>query len=158
MTQPPTAPVEAGVLAQDAAEWFSAIPGERVAIRLHAAQVQGRFSVMESLAEPGCATPLHLHAEEETFYVLEGRPTFRLGEKIFAAGPGDLVLIPAGTPHGWINAADRPCRMLATFAPGGVETLFPRLAGLSPQEMTSLAASYGTIVLGPPMTNMAEAA
>ncbi|WP_439594678.1 cupin domain-containing protein [Falsiroseomonas sp.] len=157
MTQTPTTPVEARVLAQDAAEWFSAIPGERVAIRLHAAQVQGRFSMMESLSEPGCATPLHRHAEEETFYVLEGRPTFRLGDKVFATGPGDLVLIPAGTPHAWINAGNGPCRMLATFAPGGVETLFTRLGGLPPEEMAALAAGYGTIVLGPPMTAMAEA-
>ncbi|NKC31288.1 cupin domain-containing protein [Falsiroseomonas selenitidurans] len=149
MSEPQAA---SGVQARDAAAWLPAIPGERIAIRLHAAQVQGRFSVMESLAEPGCATPLHLHAEEETFYVIEGTPTFRLGDKVFTTAPGDLVLIPAGTPHAWINAGEVPSRMIATFAPGGVEALFSRIAELPPEELVPLAASYGTILLGPPMT------
>ena len=80
---------------------------------------------------------------------MEGNPTFRLGDRIFQASPGDLVHIPASTPHAWINPTTSPTRMIATFAPGGIEELFTRLTGLTPEGVAALTASYGTIVLDP---------
>lgn len=133
------------------AQWFAGIPGEHASIRVHSTDVGGRFAILESVAAPGCATPLHSHAEDEVFYVVAGRPTFRLGDDVFEVDPGGVVLIPAGTPHAWINRTQAEQRMIATFAPGGVEDLFTRIAGLSPVQIATLAASYGTIVLGPPM-------
>ncbi|HEX2526629.1 MAG TPA: cupin domain-containing protein [Geminicoccus sp.] len=148
----PSAAQEPGVTGSDDVQWFDGIPGERTAVRVRGTQVQGRFSVIESVAAPGCAAPLHTHVEEETFYIVAGHPTFRLGDQILETSPGDLVLIPAGTPHAWINRTTTPSRMIATFAPGGIEELFTRLNGLAPEGIAALAASYGTVVLGPPMS------
>ncbi|MFZ1430525.1 MAG: cupin domain-containing protein [Geminicoccaceae bacterium] len=80
---------------------------------------------------------------------MEGNPTFRLSNRIFEVSPGDLVLIPAGAPHAWINRTTAPTRTIATFAPDGIEEQFARLTGLTPEGVAALAASYGTIVLGP---------
>lgn len=41
--------------------------------------------------------------------------------------------------------------MLATFTPGGVEAMFEQLAGLPPEEVVRVAASFGTVVVGPPL-------
>ena len=42
----------------------------------------------------------HSPGHHELLYVLDGRMTLHLGEKlIFHAGPGDFLLVPAGTPH-----------------------------------------------------------
>ncbi len=133
------------------ARWHEAIPGEKVSIRVPAARTGGRYSVMETIASPGAAAPLHTHAEDEFFWVLSGRPTFALGEELFEAAPGSVVNIPAGVPHAWKNATDRDVRMIAVFTPGGVEELFTKLGGLSPVEIAEMAAGYGTMVLGPPI-------
>ena len=42
----------------------------------------------------------HYSGAHELLYVLEGRMTLHLGENLeYRAGPGDFLIIPAGTPH-----------------------------------------------------------
>ena len=49
--------------------------------------------------------PLHVHhADDEAWYVLEGRLRFQIGEEILEVGPGGAVLAPKGTPHAYGNA------------------------------------------------------
>ena len=51
----------------DSIKWFDAIPGEQLCIRVHGTQVNGRYAIMENIAAPGTATPMHFHAEDEFF-------------------------------------------------------------------------------------------
>jgi hypothetical protein len=67
----------------DTIKWFEAIPGEQSCIRVHGTQVNGRYAIMENIAAPGTATPMHFHAEDEIFHILEGTVTFSID--------GDLV-------------------------------------------------------------------
>src|SRR6202171_3351156 len=60
----------------DSIKWFEAIPGEQLCIRVHGTQVNGRYAIKENIAAPGTATPMHFHAEDEIFHVLEGTVTF----------------------------------------------------------------------------------
>ena len=131
--------------------WYDAMPGERVSIRVLGTQVNGRYSIMESFAGPGSAAPLHTHREDEVFYILDGIATFALGEKILEARKGAVVVIPAGTPHSWKNRTSSDVHVLAMFVGGGVEKMFTKLAGLAPEQVGALAASYGTIIVGPPI-------
>ena len=55
----------------DSIKWFEAIPGEQLCIRVHGTQVNGRYAIMENIAAPGTATPMHFHAEDEIFHILE---------------------------------------------------------------------------------------
>lgn len=136
----------------DEQEWFSAVPGERLSIRVHSSDTNGKFAILESIAQPGTATPLHTHREDEVFQILEGEVVFSLGSNsISTLKQGDLILIPAGTPHAWRNKSNAPARMTAFFAPGGPEDLFRRIAGRSPEEIAAIAAEYGTVVVGPPI-------
>src|SRR6478752_8247971 len=57
----------------DSIKWFEAIPGEQLCIRVHGSQVNGRYAIMENIASPGTATPMHFHAEDEFFHILEAR-------------------------------------------------------------------------------------
>ena len=67
------------------------------------------------------SNPFHFHhAEEEAFYVLEGRGTLRQGDgegedELIELGPGDVVAFPAGTgiAHQFINDGDVPFAYLA---------------------------------------------
>ncbi len=50
------------------------------------------------------ATARHYHAEaNELQYVVEGTGSEWLGEKIVQLRPGDLLIIPKGTPHGGLT-------------------------------------------------------
>src|SRR5258707_12275041 len=62
----------------DTINWFEAIPGEQLCIRVHGSQVNGRYAIMENIAAPGTATPMQFHAEDEIFHVLKGTVTFSI--------------------------------------------------------------------------------
>jgi quercetin dioxygenase-like cupin family protein len=64
----------------------------------HGAQV----SFFLSRNKPGTGPGLHRHPYEETFIVEEGEVLFTVGERTIEAGAGDIVVVPAGTPHKFV--------------------------------------------------------
>ena len=49
----------------------------------------------------GDAPPPHVHpTDEQWIYLLEGRLATILGDDMEIIGPGDMVYIPRGVPHG----------------------------------------------------------
>jgi mannose-6-phosphate isomerase-like protein (cupin superfamily) len=62
--------------------------------------------------------PKHLHQNSnEMQYVLEGTGTIWLGDKEVRVKPGDLVIIPKGTPHGGNKTDGRPLKTIAIKTP-----------------------------------------
>src|SRR5215469_221791 len=59
----------------------------------------------------------HLHSFEESFYLLEGEVSARIGEKDCRFGPGDYGLIRTGMPHSWRNEGSGTARWLEMQAP-----------------------------------------
>ena len=58
--------------------------------------------------------PKHLHANaNEIQYILEGKGTIWLGDKEVAVKPGDLIVIPKGTPHGGTKPNGRAIKAIA---------------------------------------------
>jgi quercetin dioxygenase-like cupin family protein len=53
--------------------------------------------------EPGEGPDPHTHPYPETFVIRSGRGLFRAGGSEIEAGPGDIVVIEAGTLHGFKN-------------------------------------------------------
>jgi mannose-6-phosphate isomerase-like protein (cupin superfamily) len=68
--------------------------------------------------------PLHHHAFDEAFYVLEGELTFQLGDELATAGPGSLTFAPSGSHHTLANRGNGPARYLLVCTPGGFERRF----------------------------------
>jgi mannose-6-phosphate isomerase-like protein (cupin superfamily) len=63
-------------------------------------------------------TPKHLHANaNEIQYILEGTGTIWLGDKEVRVKPGDLVVIPKGTPHGGSKPDGRTLKAIAIKTP-----------------------------------------
>jgi quercetin dioxygenase-like cupin family protein len=73
----------------------------------------------DGVAQPGAGPPMHVHyLQEEAARVVRGR----LGYQVFGgqpqfAGPGELVVWPAGTPHKWWNAGSDELHMTGWCSP-----------------------------------------
>lgn len=64
------------------------------------------ISIFLVKAQPGRGAPLHRHDYDEIVLTQEGRSRFVLGESIQEAGPGDIIVVKAGTPHGFISLGE----------------------------------------------------
>ena len=63
-------------------------------------------------------TPKHLHSNaNEMQYILDGTGTIWLGDKEVQVKPGDLVIIPKGTPHGGTKVTGRTIKAIAIKSP-----------------------------------------
>ena len=79
----------------------------------------GAYSLVHLTATPGFATPYHLHhAEDESFYVLEGEFTFFCDGAKTVLGPGGYIFLPRGIPHGLRCSSEKDARMLTHVMPG----------------------------------------
>jgi quercetin dioxygenase-like cupin family protein len=100
-------------------------PGDLYTFLVTGAESDGAYFAMEALVPAGGGPPPHIHRNEaETFYVLEGTCTFRLGDEAVVAGPGDFVNVPRGTVHSFRNDGADPVRLILTFTPAGIERFF----------------------------------
>jgi quercetin dioxygenase-like cupin family protein len=55
-------------------------------------------------AQPGRGAPLHCHEYDEIVLVQEGQSRFVIGDEIRVASAGDILVVKAGSPHGFVNA------------------------------------------------------
>jgi mannose-6-phosphate isomerase-like protein (cupin superfamily) len=62
--------------------------------------------------------PQHRHARhDEGFYVVSGTARFTVGETVYDAPAGTLVMVPPGAPHTFANPGDATTVLLNTFTP-----------------------------------------
>jgi quercetin dioxygenase-like cupin family protein len=100
-------------------------PGDLYTFLVTGEESGGSYFAMEALVPTGGGPPPHIHRyEDETFYVLEGHITFRLGDESVLAGPGDFVNVPRGIVHCFRNDGSEPARIILTFTPAGIEGFF----------------------------------
>ena len=120
----------------------------RADVLLRSEETGGAVSAIAITAPAGWAgPPLHHHAFDEAFYVLDGRLTFQLGDELVEAGPGTSVFAPGGAIHTVANLSDGAAHYLLLCAPAGFERVFDREArGPVPE----------TIVVGPALGERSE--
>ena len=63
------------------------------------------------------AGPEETHAADQIVYVIEGEAEVRIGSERMTAGPGTLVLIPAGTLHHVRSVGATALFFLTVYAP-----------------------------------------
>lgn len=64
---------------------------------------------------PGPRTP-HRHPHSiEVIYVAEGEGRFWEGEEVTPVAPGDVLLVPAGTPHATVCTGTSPLVLVCFF-------------------------------------------
>jgi quercetin dioxygenase-like cupin family protein len=99
------------------------------AVALRGEQSDGAISVIENTVPARWdGPPLHRHAFDETFYVLDGELTFQVEDELYTAAAGALAFAPGGVDHTLANLTDAPARYLLLCTPAGFEGYFARLA------------------------------
>ena len=75
------------------------------------------MGVYLSHIEPGGEIRPHVHAYEESFYILNGEVLCEIDGRSHLLRPGDFGLAKVGTTHSWRNAGSAPVRWLEMAAP-----------------------------------------
>jgi quercetin dioxygenase-like cupin family protein len=155
-------PVLAGPGEGDAL-WFA---GGLLTFKATTEQTGGEFFVVEQHWRQGFTTPVHVQAgEAPSFYVLEGRLTFYIGNgDPVTAAAGMFAYIPAGIPHAF-RVESETARLLkisipenerffrAAGEPAPARTLPPLDDPRSQMDLEKLAAAaeqFGVDIIGPP--------
>ena len=73
-------------------------------------------------AAPGDGPALHRHPYSETFVVQAGEGRFQVGDRAIDACAGAVLVVPAGTPHGFHAVGADHLRMVAIHASPRMET------------------------------------
>ena len=82
-------------------ELVNPVSGERIVFLRTAADTDGRLLEMDDFwTRPGHRTAEHIHPEmQECWEVIAGSVCFRIAGVERIAGPGEVVIAPAGVPH-----------------------------------------------------------
>lgn len=114
--------------------------GERIAFRQTAADTGGELLSFDlELSPDGHVPGMHIHpSQEERFEVVEGTMRFRMGHRKLIAGPGDVVVVPAGKRHKFANAGDEVARLRVEVRPAlRMEQLFETAVALAKEGRTT---------------------
>jgi quercetin dioxygenase-like cupin family protein len=127
-------------------------------VRMPPAASGGEFCFIETINAPGAGPPRHRHREAEIFRVLEGRYLYETDGRRFYAEVGDVVSVPGGAEHGFVNVTDAPARQFILMAPAlDAEAFFTELAatmrnGIPDQALlNAFGGKWGVEFLGPPL-------
>jgi len=101
---------------------LAALPGSGRGREFRGAAHGASISFILALNPPGTGPALHRHPYDETFVVEEGTVRFTVGDEQLEAGAGDVVVVPAGVPHGFVNAGPGPMRSINIHAAAEMQT------------------------------------
>lgn len=112
--------------------------GGAMVVKLRNGDTAGAYCIHDNTIPPGSPGPRpHIHRRhEETFYVLEGELTVRVGSRKIVAPAGSFVVVPRGVVHQPSNPGAQPTRVLLIFSPVGMDHFFEEAA----EERMPLAA------------------
>jgi mannose-6-phosphate isomerase-like protein (cupin superfamily) len=122
----------------------------RSRIALASRDTGGTIGIVENLVQSGWpGPPLHHHAFDETFCILDGELTFQLGADRVVGRRGDTLFVPRGDHHTLANLSAAPARYLLVCTPGGFEQKFGPDAESSPP-----GPNTDVILVGPRISEM----
>lgn len=93
-------------------EW-EIFPGSKIRL---AARGEKMTAVLSSW-EPGSRSSPHAHPNEQVAFCLEGAMVFTIGDREYLVRKGDVVWIPADTPHNQRNDGAETAVFAEIFSP-----------------------------------------
>jgi quercetin dioxygenase-like cupin family protein len=107
-------------------KWFN---GDILTTKLTAGQSGGALSLTEATVPPGGGPAPHIHPHtDEIFYLVGGELELLRGEGVTTISTGDLVFLPRGITHRYINTGSQPARMLILYTRAVPKACSPKAA------------------------------
>jgi mannose-6-phosphate isomerase-like protein (cupin superfamily) len=120
-------------------------------VTLESRDTRGTIGIVENLVQPAWpGPPLHHHAFDETFVVLDGELTFQLAADRVVGRAGDTLFVPRGVHHTLANLSADSARYLLVCTPGGFEQRFGSDAASTPS-----GPNTDVVPVGPRISEMA---
>ena len=69
---------------------------------------------------PGGSVPLHHHANEEIYTIIEGQGRITVGDETREVGPVSMTYIPPNLPHSLENSGNTNLVMLFVYSPATI--------------------------------------
>ena len=148
------------VLSPDGGERYKPTPEEDVFFKMGGDEVEGLFDYFEIRVQYLGGPPLHIHSvQHETFHVLEGQLTLKLGDELIEANAGDFLHIPMGTIHTYVNLKEgTTARAVGNLSPGGFNKFVAELSAYQqqasppdPKVIAEISARHKQVFVGPPL-------
>jgi quercetin dioxygenase-like cupin family protein len=132
--------------------------GLELKVRLPLEASGGGMTIIETVNAPGFGPPIHRHHETEVFHVQTGRYLFEVDGERFEVGAGDVIAVPGGNAHGFVNITSRPASQFILIVPGlDASAFFTELANAmeegkpDPALLKAFGIRWGVEFLGPPI-------
>jgi quercetin dioxygenase-like cupin family protein len=116
------------------------VTGEVLVFHRTAEETAGESVLVEVIVRPhGFVAAAHVHPfQTERFEVLEGRLGLRIDGRELEAGPGEVAVVPPGTPHRFWNAGEEEARFQCEVRPAlQFESLIETMFTLAAQGKTN---------------------
>lgn len=92
------------------------LPFVGMSYEFHGEKQGSPFSAYIVNAKPGQGPPLHTHPYVEVAFTIEGQATITVGEEVRNVRAGAIVVIPANTPHRFVNSGKSNLRQIDIHA------------------------------------------
>ena len=90
--------------------------GDKATIQVLIDSQEGpNFAMRRFVMEPGGGMPNHTNTVEHEQYVLKGQANIGIGEEIYEVEAGDVVFIPMGVPHWYLNTGEENFEFLCVI-------------------------------------------
>jgi len=146
-------------LPPDGGRRFKPSPGEDVFFKMGGSETEGRFDYFEIRVGYLEGPPLHIHLiQDETFHVLEGELSVKVGDELIPCKAGEFLFIPKGTTHTYVNLKQERARAVGNLSPGGFDDFVAELSAYqrsvpkSDQKIVDeISAKHHQAQIGPPL-------
>ena len=92
------------------------LPFVGMSYEFHGEKQGAPFSAYIVNAKPGQGPPLHTHPYVEVAFTVEGRAAITVGNETRQVKSGGIVVIPANTPHRFVNSGNTVLRQIDIHA------------------------------------------
>ena len=92
------------------------LPFVGMSYEFHGEKQGAPFSAYIVKAKPGQGPPLHTHPYVEVAFTLKGTATITVGDDTCEVDAGSIVVIPANTPHRFVNSGSGVLRQIDIHA------------------------------------------
>jgi quercetin dioxygenase-like cupin family protein len=92
------------------------LPFEGMSHEFHGEKHGAPMSAYIVNAPPGKGPPLHTHPYVETIFMLDGRAKVTIGNETREVEAGAIAVIPANTPHKFVNSGNCALRQIDIHA------------------------------------------